>query len=133
MQIFYVKKLLSLGYQQHTYTIITTINKHVTNCLQLVFINNNHWILVQIHTSILNLHCIIYDSSKPTTKKLQTSTIQLLTNIINVKHLLYSYANVMQQLDNSSCKFFITAYVANTTFGLNLEQSIYNVPQMQIA
>jgi hypothetical protein len=79
MQIFYVQKLQSLGYQQHTYTIITIINRYLTNCLQHVFINNNHWILVQIHTSRLNLHCTIYDSSKLTTKKLQTNTIQLLT------------------------------------------------------
>ncbi len=28
------------------------------------FINNNHWILVKIHTSTLNLHCAIYDSHK---------------------------------------------------------------------
>jgi len=36
---------------------------------------------------------------------------------MNVKHLLYSYANVMQQLDNSSCGFFTIAYASNTTFG----------------
>jgi hypothetical protein len=41
----------------------------------------------------LKLHNI--DSSKLTTKELPTGTIQSLTNIINVKHLLYSFANVM--------------------------------------
>ncbi len=38
----------------------------------------------------------------------------------------------MQQLDNSCCKLFTIAYVVDTTFGLNPEQSIYNVPQMRL-
>jgi hypothetical protein len=124
------KKLQLLGYQQHTYTIIGTIHRYLTNCLQHVFINNNHWILVQIHASTLDLHYVIYDSNRPTTRKLPNDTIQLLTNIINVKHLLYSYANVMQQLDNSFCILFTMAYVTDIAFGFNLEQSLYNVPQM---
>jgi hypothetical protein len=61
-------------------------------------------------------------------KKLPNDTIQLLTNIINVKHFLYSYANVMQQLDGSSCGLFTITYATNITFELNPEQSIYNVP-----
>jgi len=61
----------------------------------------------------------------------QNYTIQILTNIINVKHLLYSYANVMQQLDNSSCRFFTRAYAIDITFKFNIEKSTYNVPQMQ--
>jgi hypothetical protein len=93
MQILYVQKLKLLGHQQHTYAIIGTIHRYLTN--STYFQNNNHWILVQIITSTLNFHYIIYDSNKSTTKKLPYDTIQLLTNIINVKHLLYSYANVM--------------------------------------
>ncbi len=50
--------------------------------LQHVFINNNHWILVQIH------------ANTPRMKNLPNDTIQLLTKIINVEHLLYTYANV---------------------------------------
>ncbi len=38
----------------------------------------------------------------------------------------------MPQPESSSCNFFTIAYVANITFGLNPEQSIYNVPQMQL-
>jgi hypothetical protein len=71
MQILYVQKLQLLGYQQHTYTIIRTIRRYLTNCLQHIFINNNHRILVKIHTSTLNLHYTIYDSNIPTTKKNQ--------------------------------------------------------------
>jgi hypothetical protein len=65
-------------------------------------------------------------------KNLPNDTIQLLTNIINVKHLLYSYANVMQQLDNSSCELFSITYATNITFELNPKIYIYNVPQMQL-
>jgi hypothetical protein len=115
MQILYVQKLQSLIYQQHTYAIMGTIHRSLTNCFQHIFINNNHWILVKIQASTLNLHCTIYDSNRPTMKKLPNDTIQLLTNIINVKHLLYSYANVMQQPNNSSCALFTIAYATNVT------------------
>jgi len=119
MQILYVKKLQLLGYQQHTYVIIGTIHRYLPNCFQHIFINNNHWILVKIHASTLNLHCIMYDSNKLMTKKLPNNTIHLLTNIINVKHVLYSYVNVMQQLDSSFCGLFTIPYITNITFELN--------------
>ncbi len=88
-----------------------TIHRSLTNYFQHIFINNNHWILVKI----LNLHYTIYDSNRLIMKKLPNNTIQLLTNIINVKHLLYSYANVMQQPDNSSCELFTITYATNVT------------------
>jgi hypothetical protein len=74
---------------------------------------------------------VVYDSNRPTTKKLQNEIIQLSTNITNVKHLLYSYANVMQQPDSSSCGLFTIAYAIDIAFELNLEKTIYKVPQMQ--
>jgi hypothetical protein len=51
-------------------------------------------------------------------KKKPNNTIQLLTNIINVKYLLY-YENIMQQLDGSSCELFTIIYVVDITFGFN--------------
>ncbi len=66
-------------------------------------------------------------------KRLVDDTIQLLNNKINFKHLLYTYANVMQQLDNLSYEVFIITYVVEIAFGFNLEQSIYNVPPNAIA
>jgi hypothetical protein len=114
--------------QQNTYSIIRTIHRYLTNCLQHIFINKSHWILVQMHASTLDLHYTIYDSNRPTMKNLPNNTIQLLTNIKSVKHLLYSYTNVMQQLNNF-CRLFTIAYVL--TFGLNLKKIIYNVPQMR--
>jgi hypothetical protein len=58
--------------------------------------------------------------------------MQLLIKIINVEHLLYTYANVMQQPNGSSCGLFTIAYSTNIAFGFNLEQSIYIVPKMQL-
>jgi hypothetical protein len=55
MQIWYVQKLQSLRYQQHTYTSMRIMHIYLTNFFQHVFINNNHWILVQIHASTLDL------------------------------------------------------------------------------
>jgi len=46
--------------------------------------------------------------------------------------LLYSYANVMQEPDNSSsCGLFTITYAIDITLEQNLEKSIYNVRQMQ--
>jgi hypothetical protein len=45
--------------------------------------------------------------------------------------LLYSYANVMQQPDSSSCEHFIIAYVVDITFRLDQEKSICNLPQVR--
>ncbi len=42
MQILYVEKLQSLGYEQHTYAIIGKKCTCVKKCLQHIFINNNH-------------------------------------------------------------------------------------------
>jgi hypothetical protein len=84
-----------------------------------------------MQASIVNLHYTIYDSNRLIMKKSPNDTIQLLTKITNVRHLLYSYANVMQQLDNSSCGPFIITYATNITFELNPKKSIYNVPKMQ--
>ncbi len=46
--------------------------------------------------------------------------------------MLYTYANVMQQPNGSSCGLFTIAYSINIAFGLNLEQSIYIVQKMQL-
>jgi hypothetical protein len=42
MQILYINKLQSIGYEQHTYAIMGVINKIVQNSHQHIFINNNH-------------------------------------------------------------------------------------------
>jgi len=42
MQILYVEKLQSLGYEQHTYEIIGKKSMSIKKCLQHIFINNNH-------------------------------------------------------------------------------------------
>jgi hypothetical protein len=95
MQILYVEKLQSLGYEQHTYAIIGKQCTCVKKILQHIFINNDHWILVKIHMSTLNLHCMIYDSHMSMMKKLFNDTIQLLCKLINVNNLLYTYVNGM--------------------------------------
>jgi hypothetical protein len=95
MQILYKNILECIGYEQHTYAIIGTIKKIIKNSLQHLFINNNHWILVRIHTSMPNSHCMIYDSNKPLTRELPNDIIQLLKNLTIVEHLLYKYANVI--------------------------------------
>jgi hypothetical protein len=100
MQILYVETLQSLGYEQHTYAIIGKKCTCVKKCFQHIFINNNHWILIKIHMLTPNLHYTIYNSHMPMKLFFTNNTIQLLCKLINVNNLLYTYANVMQQIDN---------------------------------
>ncbi len=97
-------------------------NVHVKNYLQHIFINNNHWILVNIRMSTPNLHCTICDSHMPMMKKLLIDTIQLLCKLINVNNLLYTYANVMYQINNSSYGVFTITYAIDISFGFDPEK-----------
>jgi hypothetical protein len=47
MQMFYINKLQSIKYKQHTYAIIRRFNKIINKALQHIFINNNHWIFLK--------------------------------------------------------------------------------------
>jgi hypothetical protein len=104
----------------------------VKKWFQHIFINNNHKILVKIHMSTLNLCCTIYDSHMPITKTLLSNIVQLLCKLIHVNNLLYTYVNVMQQIDNSSCPcVFTIAYATNIAFGFDREKSQYVLTKMQ--
>jgi hypothetical protein len=130
IEILYVEKIQSLGYEQHTYAIVEKKCKCVKKCLQHIFINNNHGILVKIHMSTFNLHCTIYNTHMPRMKKLPSDTIQLLCKLINVDNLLYTYANAMQQIDNSSCGVFTIAYATDIAFRFDPEKFQYVLTQM---
>jgi hypothetical protein len=77
-----------------------------------------------------NLHCTIYNSHNiPRIKKLPNDIIQLLCKFVNVDNLLYTYANEMQQIINSSCCVFTIAYAIDIAFGFDLEKSQYVLTQ----
>jgi hypothetical protein len=40
----------------------------------------------------------------------------IIINVINVEHLLYPDANVMQKLHNSSCRLFTISYATDIAF-----------------
>jgi hypothetical protein len=79
-----------------------------------------------------NSHCAIYDFKKPLTKTLPNDIIQLLKKLTNVECLLYKYANVMQQIDSSSCGLFAIAYAINIAFGIDPKKSEYILSPMHI-
>jgi hypothetical protein len=54
---------------------------------------------------MFNSHCTIYDSNKPLTGTLPNDIIKLLKTLEIFEHLLYKYANVIQQMDNSTVVF----------------------------
>jgi hypothetical protein len=72
-----------------------------------------------------NSRCTIYDSNKPLTRTLPNDIIQLFKKLTNVEHLLYKYANVIQQMDNSTCGIFTISYATNIAFGIDLEKPKY--------
>ncbi len=59
------------------------------------------------------------------TRTLPNDIIQIFKKLTNIEQLLYSYANVMQQIDNLSCGLFIIAYAIDIAFGIELEKSKY--------
>jgi hypothetical protein len=61
-----INKIHWIEYEQHLigYAIIRRISKILKKSLQHIFINNNPWILVQIHTFTLRSHSTVYDSKK---------------------------------------------------------------------
>jgi hypothetical protein len=75
MQILYVEKLQSLRYEQYIYAIIGKKCTSIKKCLQHIFINNNHWILVKFHILTPILHCTIYNSHMPMMKKLLSDIV----------------------------------------------------------
>jgi hypothetical protein len=52
-------------------------------------------------------------------KKLPSYTIQLLCKLINVNNLLYTHANVMQQINNLSHGVFTITYATDIVFGFD--------------
>ncbi len=50
---------------------------------------------------------------------------------MNIDNLNYTSANVMQQLDQSSCDSFAIAYVIDIAFNINEEKSKYAVSKMR--
>ncbi len=69
---------------------------HIQVAFNTFFKNNSHWILITIHVPLL-----VYITQIKT--KLPRDTILLLTNLINVKNIEYTYVNIMQQTNGSSC------------------------------
>ncbi len=51
--------------------------------------------------------------------------IQLFKKLTIVKQLLLKYANVMQQIDSSSCGLFTITYAINIAFGIDPKKSKY--------
>jgi hypothetical protein len=43
---------------------------------------------------------------------------------MNIQNLNYTYANVMQQLDQSSCGLFTIAYVVDIAFNIDVQNQI---------
>jgi hypothetical protein len=109
MMVLFEKKLQHQGYESHQYSIYYISRRFENKCFQYLHINMNHWIL--------------YDSRTPHDKILYANTKLKLNELMNIDNLNYTYANVMQQPDQSSCGSFAIVYVI--AFNINVEKSKY--------
>jgi hypothetical protein len=50
---------------------------------------------------------------------------------MDIQHLNYTCAKVMQQLDQSSCGLFTIAYVVDIAFNIDVQKSNYIVNEMR--
>jgi hypothetical protein len=67
-------------------------------CLQYLHINMRHWILTSLDPTNTHTPCILYDSKTPYDKVLCENTKLKISKLLNIDHLNYIYAYVMQQL-----------------------------------
>jgi len=87
----------------------------------------NHWILASLDPINTHTPCILYDLKYVFC---EITTLKL-SKLLNIDHLNYIYANVMQQPNQSSCGLFVIAYVVDIAFNLNVEISRYVVFKMR--
>ncbi len=90
-----------------------------------------HWILASLDPTNTHTPYILYESKTPYDKVLCENTTLKISKLLNIDHLDYIYANVMQQIDQSSCGLFVIAYVIDIAFNLNVEKSKYVVFKMK--
>ncbi len=89
----------------------------------------NHWILASLDPIITHTPCMLYDSKYD--KILCENTTLKISKLLNIDHLNYMYANVMQQSNQSQCGLFVIAYVVDIAFNLNVEKLRYVVYKMR--
>jgi len=100
-------------------------------CLQYLHINMKHWILASLDPTNTHIPYILYESKTPYDKVLCENTTLKISKLLNIDHLDYIHANVMQQIDQSSCGLFVIAYAIDIAFNLNVEKSKYVVFKMK--
>jgi len=91
----------------------------------------NHWISASLNPTNTHTPCILYDSKTHYDKILCENIILRISKLLSIDHLNYICANVMQQLDQSSCGLFVIAYAVDIALNLNVEKSKCVVFQMK--
>jgi len=94
----YETKLQHQGYESHQYSLYYGSKKFEKKSLQYPHINMKHWILASLDPINTHTPCILYDSKTPYDKVLCENTKLKISKLLNIDHLNYIYAYVMQQL-----------------------------------
>jgi hypothetical protein len=130
--LLYRAKFQQINYEPHRYSFTETNAIYHRQCMQYINVHGNHWILCHIQPSSEHMHCTIYDSMIPSNRRLDPNIVKKLKRVLNIQgNLHYTYINVPQQLDGSSCGLFTIAYATDIAFNISPSQSNYNVPMMR--
>jgi hypothetical protein len=131
MKISYETKLQHQGYEIHQYSIYHGSNIFGKKCLQYLHINMNHWIITSLDLTSKYMQCNVYYWKTIHDKKICEYMKLKLSELMNIQHMDYTYANVMWQLDQSSCGLFVIDFVVDIAFNLDVQISNYIVNEIR--
>jgi hypothetical protein len=77
------------------------------------------------------MQCTLYASKILHEKKNGGYTKLKRSELMNIQHVNYTYANVMQQPNQSSCALFTVAYVVDIAFNIDVQKSNYIINEMR--
>jgi len=131
MKISYETKLQHQGYEIRQYSIYHGSNIFGKKCLQYLHINMNHWIITSLDLTSKYMRCNVYHWKTIHDKKICEYMKLKLSELMNIQHMDYTYANVMWQLDQSSCGLFVIDFVVDIAFNLDVQISNYIVNEIR--
>ncbi len=91
----------------------------------------NHWFIAFLYLTNKYVQCILYALKTLCEKQNGEYTKLKLSELMNIQHLNYTYVNVMQQPDQSSCGLFTIAYVVDIAFNIYVQKSNYITNEMR--
>ncbi len=132
MKVLFETKLQHQGYESYQYSIYYESRRFENKCFSISthkYEPLNSSSIKPFKHIICHVFCMIQEPYMIT----YFVQIQFLkkSELMNIDNLNYTYANVMQQPDQSSCGSFAIAYVIDIVFNINVKKSKYAISKMR--